>query len=53
VQRRDAVDEAQMPDEAPIASRSAGLSRLPVHGAAIRHRRSEVRERAIVSPQRA
>jgi hypothetical protein len=53
VESGDAVDEAQMPNEAPIASRSAGLSRLPVHRAAIRHRRSEIRERAIVSPQRA
>jgi hypothetical protein len=53
VEGRDAVDEAQMSDEASIARRSAGLNRRPVDRAAIRHRGSEIRERAIVSPQRA
>ena len=47
----DAVDEAQVADDPAVAARSCGLNRLPIDRAAVRHRCSEVRERAIVSPQ--
>ncbi len=49
----DVIDEAQVPDNPALAARSCGLNRLPVDRAAVRHRCSEVRERAIVSPQQA
>ena len=51
VQGSDAVDESKVADDPTVAARSCGLNRLPIDRAAVRHRCSEVRERAIVSPQ--
>jgi hypothetical protein len=47
----DAVDEAKMSNDTKVAGRSAGLCCLPIDRAAIRYQCSEIRERAIVSPQ--
>jgi hypothetical protein len=49
----DALDEAQVANHPEVGVAGARLRRLPVDWGAVRHRRSEVRERAIVSPQRA
>ena len=53
VEGSDALDEAEMSNDAALAGRSAGLNRLPIDRVAVRHRCSEIRERAIVGPQRA
>ena len=51
VQGSDAVDEAKMSNDAKVAVRSTSLNCLPIDRAAVRHRGSEICERAVVSPQ--